>query len=104
MNEKKTITLGEIFARRSAEIRQSIAAEDAYRMTPEGKAEHEAREAHHRRMAESDARAWEARTPHQMGADAACNGEDREPPEELSDAGQSDWLEGYDENISQEED
>lgn len=96
MNERKTMTLGELFARRAADIKAQIAAEDAYRLTPEGKAEHEAKEAYQRRMAEADAQAWEARTPYQQGTDAACSGEEREPPEDMDDAAQAEWLEGFD--------
>jgi len=104
MTERKTITLGELFARRAAEIKAQIAAQDAYRLTPEGKAEHEAWEAHQRRMADADARAWEARTPYQQGTDAACSGEEREPPEDMDDAAQAKWLEGFDAESESEED
>lgn len=47
-----------IFNRRAAEIRAENAAADAYRQTPEGKAEYDAWEEHQRRMADADARAW----------------------------------------------
>jgi ribosome modulation factor len=98
----KKMTLGELFARMEREVKERLAAEDAYRQTPEGKAEHEAREAHHKRMDEADQRAWEARPPRQKGYDAQQAGEDREVPEGLTEAESEAWLAGWDEGEQDE--
>jgi hypothetical protein len=104
MTERKTMTLGELFARRAVEIKAQIAAQDAYRLTPEGKAQHEAWKAQQHRMAEADAKAWAARTPYQQGSDAACSGDEREPPEDMDDESHAEWLEGFDAESESEED
>lgn len=57
------LTLADVFRRHAERARAEIAARDAYDATPEGAAEKAEREAHHKRMAEADARFAEENPP-----------------------------------------
>jgi hypothetical protein len=56
MSEGKRITLADVFKRRAAEIKADADAQAAWEATPEGAAWRAAQDAHHRRMADADAR------------------------------------------------
>jgi hypothetical protein len=91
----KRMTLGELFKREEARIRERIAADDA---DPEVQARRREHDAHERRMREAEERWAEenATTPHQDGYAAAQLGLLREAPDALDDDDAAQWLEGYD--------
>lgn len=94
----KRITLDELFAERAKELRDEA-------NSPEGIARAERNRLKFQRD-EAARLKWEAenpRTPFEIGAEAAANDEDREPPEGLDDADREQWLAGYDEERPDED-
>lgn len=95
----KRITLDELFAERAEELRR-------FAESPEGKAQSARNHAKFQR--EEKARLeWEAanpRTPFELGSEAAENGDERLPPEELDAAAVIEWFAGYDEAGEDDED
>jgi hypothetical protein len=49
-------TMHDVFKRAAERLKAETAAQDAWEATPEGRKWREAQDAHHRRMAEADAR------------------------------------------------
>jgi hypothetical protein len=95
----RRVTLDELFAERAEELRR-------FAESPEGKAQ--AVRNHEKFQREEKARLeWEAanpRTPFELGSEAAENGDERNPPEELEGAAVLEWFAGYDEASEDDED
>lgn len=93
------VTADELFEARAKELRDEA-------NSPEGLARAE----RNREKFQRDEAArikWEAenpRTPFELGAEAAANDEDREPPEEMGETDREQWLVGYDEERPGDED
>jgi hypothetical protein len=92
------MTLGDVFARRAAEIKAELARQDDWEATPEGKAWRADRDAHEARMRAAEERfaADNPPDPHADGVAAALAGAPREAPDDLSDDDADLWLAGYD--------